>query len=79
MKTREEVKAQLRLWLGENAGTEQLLDWLEDAWETLDTLRSTFGQDEALRLLTAPSVPPLSFRSLFHDLTVTRPDQSTFN
>jgi hypothetical protein len=44
---------QLRNELGANEDTEHLVDWLEDAWETLDLLRERFGESRAMQLYTA--------------------------
>ena len=44
---------QLRQELGESEETEHLIDWLLDAWATLDVLRERFGEVRALHLFTA--------------------------
>ena len=44
---------QLRQELGESEATEHLIDWLLDAWSTLDLLRERFGEVRALQLFTA--------------------------
>lgn len=44
---------QFRKELGETEETEYLIDWLLDAWETLEILRDRFGEARALQLLTA--------------------------
>jgi hypothetical protein len=47
------IVQQLRQELGETEETEHLIDWLLDAWETLEILRDRFGEAKALQLLTA--------------------------
>ena len=47
------IVQQLREELGETEETEHLVDWLLDAWETLEILRDRFGEARALQLLTA--------------------------
>jgi 2-keto-3-deoxy-galactonokinase len=44
---------QLRKELGASEETEQLLDWLLDAWETLEILKDRFGEARALEIFTA--------------------------
>jgi hypothetical protein len=44
---------QLRRELGASETTEQLIDWLRDAWETLEVLRDRFGEARALEIFTA--------------------------
>lgn len=47
------IVQQLRRELGENEATEQLIDWLLDAWETLEILRDRFGEARAVAIFTA--------------------------
>ncbi|HEU5383710.1 MAG TPA: hypothetical protein VFV38_50560 [Ktedonobacteraceae bacterium] len=51
--TQQYIVQQLRKELGEAEETEHLIDWLLDAWETLEILRDRFGETRALQLLTA--------------------------
>lgn len=47
---------QLRKELGASEDTECLIDWLEDAWSTLQMLRERFDEARAMQLYIA-SVP----------------------
>ena len=49
----EYIIQQLRRELGATETTEHLIDWLLDAWETLEILRDRFGETRALQLFTA--------------------------
>ena len=51
--TQQATIKQLRDTLGEEEETEQLIDWLLDAWETLELLRMRFGDATALKFFTA--------------------------
>ena len=53
-----ELIEQLRNELGAGENTEHLIDWLQDAWETLAMLKAQFGEARALQLYTASA--PLS-------------------
>lgn len=53
--TRKDVCNALRYELSESAETEFLLDWLQDAWKTLDILVARFGSEAAQSLLLAPT------------------------
>ena len=53
-----ELIAQLRTELGAGEDTEHLIDWLQDAWETLEMLRARFGEARALHLYTASAPLP---------------------
>lgn len=44
---------QLRKELGKSEATEQLIDWLLDAWQTLEVLRDRFGEVRAMQIFTA--------------------------
>ena len=44
MKGRENLIQQLRYSLEASEDTEHLIDWLEDAWSTLDMLRERFAE-----------------------------------
>jgi hypothetical protein len=58
-RTQQQIIQQLREELGASEGTEHLIDWLIDAWETLEHLRDRFGEARAMQLYTA-SVPEVS-------------------
>lgn len=47
------IVQQLRRELGESEATEHLIDWLLDAWDTLEMLRHRFGEARALQIFTA--------------------------
>lgn len=49
----EYIIQQLRKELGNSETTEHLIDWLLDAWQTLDMLRDCFGEARALHLFIA--------------------------
>jgi len=49
---------QLRHDLGQNEATEHLIDWLCDAWDTLEILRDFFGDARALHIFTAHARVP---------------------
>lgn len=49
----EYIIQQLRKECGATEATEQLIDWLLDAWETLEILRDLFGETRALAIFTA--------------------------
>lgn len=52
---------QLRRELGANEDTEHLIDWLQDAWSTLDMLRERFDETRARQFymgVVSRPVPP---------------------
>ncbi len=49
----EYIVMQLRKELGENEATEHFVDWLLDAWQTLEMLRDRFGEARAMQIFTA--------------------------
>jgi len=56
-----ELIDQLRRELGDSEDTEHLIDWLLDAWSTLEMLEERFGETRALQLYTAPAHLPFAF------------------
>lgn len=52
------IVQQLRRELGASEATEQLIDWLLDAWETLEILRDRFGEARAFNMFTAYAHAP---------------------
>ncbi|SRR5579884_687043 len=53
--TRHYLQQILKRELGETEETNHLLDYLTDAWETMDLLVERFGREDATKLITAPS------------------------
>lgn len=53
--TRYYVQQILRHELENTEETEHLLDYLTDAWETMDLLIGKFGREDAIKLITASS------------------------
>ena len=51
--TRDEARAYLSAALGRSETAEWLLDYLEDAWTSLDALTEHFGSEQARALLLA--------------------------
>jgi hypothetical protein len=49
---------QLRKELGDNEETEHLIDYLIDAWDTLEILRDRFGEAKAIQIFTAYAPSP---------------------
>jgi hypothetical protein len=49
----EYTVVQLRKELGKSEATEQFIDWLLDAWDTLEVLRDRFGEARAMQIFTA--------------------------
>ena len=48
----EDLIEQLRKELGASEDTEHLIDWLLDAWTTLEMLRERFGEARVMQLHT---------------------------
>jgi hypothetical protein len=53
--TRGDAREQVYALLGPGESTEHLLDFLEDAWQTVDWLTEAFGSEQADALLLARS------------------------
>ena len=51
--TRDEARAWIAATLGPGETTAFLLDYLEDAWESMDELTECFGREQARALLLA--------------------------
>jgi len=49
----QDIVVQLRKELGDSEATEHLIDWLLDAWSTLEMLRDRFGEARAMQIFTA--------------------------
>jgi hypothetical protein len=53
--SRQDIITALRTELGPNEGTEHLIDWLLDMWETIDLLIGRFGEERAWQIITTPA------------------------
>ena len=50
---RHTVVILLRQTLEQEVETEHLIDWIEDLWDTVDTLVQRFGEEEANKIIHA--------------------------
>jgi hypothetical protein len=55
-KTRTEIVTELRRRLGQSENTEHLIDWVLDAWETMDFLLACFGRAYTFTIIEAVEV-----------------------